>query len=125
MTVSYTAEVMPIQIRPFLTTYVNLCWVIGQIICPGVSRALIDNTTEWAYKIPFAVQWIWPIPIVSPPVSIKCSGDTAESCSSSPFSWRLNHPGGWSERDVLRIPSGLSTDSFEALTPISPRGKFP
>ena len=63
MTVSYAAEVMPIQIRPFLTTYVNLCWVIGQIICSGVNRALIDNTTEWAYKIPFAVQWIWPVPI--------------------------------------------------------------
>jgi SP family general alpha glucoside:H+ symporter-like MFS transporter len=27
MTVSYAAEVMPIHIRPFLTTYVNLCWV--------------------------------------------------------------------------------------------------
>jgi len=63
MTVSYAAEVMPVQIRPFLTTYVNLCWVIGQIICSGVNRALINNTTEWAYKIPFAVQWIWPIPI--------------------------------------------------------------
>lgn len=63
MTVSYAAEVMPVQIRPFLTTYVNLCWVIGQIICSGVNRALIDNTTEWAYRIPFAIQWIWPIPI--------------------------------------------------------------
>lgn len=63
MTVSYAAEVMPVQIRPFLTTYVNLCWVIGQIICSGVNRALINNTTELAYKIPFAVQWIWPIPI--------------------------------------------------------------
>jgi SP family general alpha glucoside:H+ symporter-like MFS transporter len=24
---------------------------------------LVNNTTEWAYKIPFAIQWIWPIPI--------------------------------------------------------------
>lgn len=65
MTVTYAAEVMPINIRPFLTTYVNMCWVIGQIICSGVNRALIDNTTQWAYRIPFAIQWIWPIPIVS------------------------------------------------------------
>lgn len=64
MTVSYAAEVMPINIRPFLTTYVNLCWVIGQIIASGVNRALIDNTTQWAYRIPFAIQWVWPIPIV-------------------------------------------------------------
>jgi SP family general alpha glucoside:H+ symporter-like MFS transporter len=65
MTVTYAAEVMPIQIRPFLTTYVNMCWVIGQIICSGVNRGLINNTTQWAYRIPFAIQWIWPIPIVS------------------------------------------------------------
>lgn len=64
MTVSYAAEVMPINIRPFLTTYVNMCWVIGQIIASGVNRALIDNTTQWAYRIPFAIQWVWPIPIV-------------------------------------------------------------
>jgi SP family general alpha glucoside:H+ symporter-like MFS transporter len=51
MTVSYAAEVMPVRLRPFLTTYVNLCWVIGQIICSGVNRALIDNKTEWAYKV--------------------------------------------------------------------------
>jgi len=63
MTVSYAAEVMPIQIRPFLTTYVNLCWVFGQIICSAVNLALKKNETEWAYKIHFAVQWFWPIPI--------------------------------------------------------------
>lgn len=75
MTVTYAAEVMPINIRPYLTTYVNMCWVIGQIICSGINRALISNTTEWAYRIPFAVQWIWPIPIVSD--------------SSDPLSWRM------------------------------------
>jgi SP family general alpha glucoside:H+ symporter-like MFS transporter len=53
MTVSYAAEVMPVSLRPFLTTYVNLCWVIGQILCSGVNRALINNTTQWAYKVSF------------------------------------------------------------------------
>jgi SP family general alpha glucoside:H+ symporter-like MFS transporter len=55
---------MPVRLRPFLTTYVNLCWVIGQIIGSGVNRAFIGDASEWAYKIPFAIQWIWPVPIM-------------------------------------------------------------
>jgi len=23
----------------------------------------VNNTTKWSYKIPFAVQWIWPVPL--------------------------------------------------------------
>lgn len=44
--------------------YVNLCWVIGQVIGSGVLRGFIGDSSEWAYKIPFAVQWAWPIPII-------------------------------------------------------------
>lgn len=55
--VAYASDLMPVALRPFLTTYVNLCWVIGQVIASGVNRAFIGNETEWAYKIPFAIQW--------------------------------------------------------------------
>lgn len=30
----------------------------------GVLRALVERTDQWAYKIPFALQWVWPIPII-------------------------------------------------------------
>jgi SP family general alpha glucoside:H+ symporter-like MFS transporter len=33
--------------RGYLTTYVNFCWGVG----------------EWAYRIPYALQWIWPFPL--------------------------------------------------------------
>jgi len=29
---AYASEVTPTSLRPFLTTYVNLCWVWGQLI---------------------------------------------------------------------------------------------
>lgn len=60
---SYAAEVCPTALRGYLTTYVNLCWVIGHLIAAGVLDGLISNTTEWSYRIPFAVQWIWPVPL--------------------------------------------------------------
>jgi MFS transporter, SP family, general alpha glucoside:H+ symporter len=28
-----------------------------------VLKGLVDNDTEWSYRVPFAVQWIWPVPL--------------------------------------------------------------
>ncbi|EXL93146.1 hypothetical protein NOF04DRAFT_13979 [Fusarium oxysporum II5] len=58
LTTAYTAEVCPVHLRGYLTAYVNLCWVIGQFLSAGVLRAMADRTDEWAYRIPFAIQWI-------------------------------------------------------------------
>lgn len=63
LSVTYAVEVCPVVLRCYLTTYVNLCWVIGQILGSGVLRALYDRTDQWGYRIPFALQWMWPIPI--------------------------------------------------------------
>lgn len=63
LTTAYAAEVTPVALRPYLTTWVNACWVIGQLISVGVLRGTVNRTDHWAYKIPYAVQWVWPIPI--------------------------------------------------------------
>ncbi|GAA5890472.1 hypothetical protein JCM8208_004884 [Rhodotorula glutinis] len=63
MTCTYAADIMPVQLRPYLTAYVNLCWVLGQLIASGVLRGVLSIDGEWAYRLPFAMQWIWPIPI--------------------------------------------------------------
>lgn len=63
LTTTYAAEVCPVSLRPYLTTYVNLCWVIGQLIAAGVLKGFVGNDTEWAYRIPYAIQWVWPLPI--------------------------------------------------------------
>ncbi|OQE43682.1 hypothetical protein PENCOP_c003G00713 [Penicillium coprophilum] len=63
LTVTYASEVCPVALRAYLTTYVNLCWVFGQLIASGVLKGLVERTDQWAYRIPFAIQWVWPIPI--------------------------------------------------------------
>jgi MFS transporter, SP family, general alpha glucoside:H+ symporter len=64
LTTTYAAEVCPTHLRAYLTTYVNLCWVMGQFIASGVLRAMLSRTDEWGYRIPFALQWMWPIPLI-------------------------------------------------------------
>lgn len=60
---TYASEVCPLALRGYLTAYVNLCWVIGQLIGAGVLQGLVSNNTEWGYRIPFAIQWVWPLPL--------------------------------------------------------------
>ncbi|KAI1855686.1 hypothetical protein JX265_006090 [Neoarthrinium moseri] len=60
---SYAAEVAPMALRGYLTAYINLCWCIGQFISAGVLKGLVNDPTDWSYRIPFAVQWVWPIPL--------------------------------------------------------------
>jgi SP family general alpha glucoside:H+ symporter-like MFS transporter len=63
LTTTYAAEVCPTHLRAYLTTYVNLCWVMGQFLASGVLRAMLERTDRWGYKIPFALQWMWPVPL--------------------------------------------------------------
>lgn len=60
---AYAADVAPLVLRGYLTSYVNLCWVFGQLMAAGVLQSMQARTDQWAYRIPFALQWIWPVPL--------------------------------------------------------------
>ncbi|KAI4734928.1 sugar transporter [Aureobasidium sp. EXF-12298] len=63
MAPAYASEVCPTALRGYLTVYVNLTWAFGQLVGAGVQSGVSGITTQWAYRIPFAIQWVWPIPI--------------------------------------------------------------
>lgn len=60
---AYASEVCPVVLRGYLTAYLNLCWVIGQLINAGVMYGVQDYPGEWSYRIPFAIQWVWVPPL--------------------------------------------------------------
>ncbi|KAG0645618.1 Maltose transport 3 [Hyphodiscus hymeniophilus] len=63
LTITYASEVCPVALRGYLTTYVNFCWGLGQVIGIGVIKSMLGRTDEWAYRIPYALQWMWPVPL--------------------------------------------------------------
>ncbi|CAF3477451.1 unnamed protein product [Fusarium graminearum] len=63
MAPAYASEVCPMALRGYLTVYVNLCWAIGQLISAGVQAGFSNNTGHWSYRVPFAIQWAWPLPL--------------------------------------------------------------
>jgi MFS family permease len=50
---TYASEVCPLALRGFLTTSINLAFVIGQFIAQGCAAGVETRLDEWAYKIPF------------------------------------------------------------------------
>ncbi|KAL6241810.1 hypothetical protein RBB50_011343 [Rhinocladiella similis] len=61
---AYASEVCPLAFRPYLTAYTNMCFAIGQFISAGVLQSLLKRNDQWSYRIPFAIQWLWPAPLM-------------------------------------------------------------
>jgi SP family general alpha glucoside:H+ symporter-like MFS transporter len=58
---AYASEVLPLSLRVYMTSYTNMCFIMGQLIAAGVLSSLSLRKDEWAYRIPFAIQWVWPV----------------------------------------------------------------
>lgn len=56
---AYASEVCPTAIRGHLTAFVNLCFVIGQLLGNGVTAGTSKLQSHWAYSLPFSMQWVW------------------------------------------------------------------
>ncbi|KAF7561553.1 hypothetical protein G7046_g2586 [Stylonectria norvegica] len=62
---AYASELLPMSLRSYLTAYTNMCFAIGQFIAAGVLQGLLPLNNQWSYRIPFALQWIWPGPLIA------------------------------------------------------------
>lgn len=100
MAPAYASEVCPLALRGYLTVYVNLCWAVGQLIAAGVLSGFSTNQTQWAYRIPFAIQWVWPIPLFAVLYFVP----------ESP--WHLIRIGKYdeAEKSLLRLGYGTATE---------------
>lgn len=55
ITTVYAAEVLPVSLRGYLTSYVNICWVIGQFIASGVLVGFNTREDKLGWQIPYAL----------------------------------------------------------------------
>jgi MFS transporter, SP family, general alpha glucoside:H+ symporter len=58
---AYASELLPMTLRIYFTSWTNMCFIIGQLIAAGILRACLDRNDEWGFRIPFALQWLWPL----------------------------------------------------------------
>ena len=63
LSTTYASEVVPTVLRPYVTAYVCMCWGGGILLSSGVVRAVAGIPGNLAWRLPFAIQWIWPVPL--------------------------------------------------------------
>ncbi|KAF9886286.1 hypothetical protein FE257_011899 [Aspergillus nanangensis] len=63
LSTTYACEVVPTVIRPYVTAYVCMCWGGGILLSSGVVRAVTSLEGNLAWRLPFVLQWVWPIPL--------------------------------------------------------------
>ncbi|GKT51781.1 maltose permease MAL31 [Colletotrichum spaethianum] len=63
LTTAYAAEICPAAMRGYLTAWVSMCWGAGSFLATGVLRGSIDLEGDLGWKVPYALQWVWIIPL--------------------------------------------------------------
>ncbi|SZF02254.1 unnamed protein product [Blumeria hordei] len=61
MAPAYASEVLPLCLRAYLTTFTNMCFILGQLVAAGVLQGLPTIDGSWSYRTAFALQWVWPV----------------------------------------------------------------
>ncbi|KZO98348.1 maltose permease [Calocera viscosa TUFC12733] len=61
MASNYAAEVSPTALRGITTGGVNFWVVLGQFLATVVVYAQGQRTDSFAYRVPYAIQWIFPV----------------------------------------------------------------
>ncbi|OCF32008.1 hypothetical protein I317_06706 [Kwoniella heveanensis CBS 569] len=63
LSTAYAAEICPIQLRGYLSAFASVGFGGGSFLASGVLRACLSITTEYGWRLPYALQWVWPIPL--------------------------------------------------------------
>ncbi|KAK5046820.1 hypothetical protein LTR84_007174 [Exophiala bonariae] len=66
LSTTYAAEVVPLNLRGYLTSNINLCWLLGQLAALGILRGLAGVQSTWSFRIPFGLQWVWIVILLIP-----------------------------------------------------------
>jgi SP family general alpha glucoside:H+ symporter-like MFS transporter len=60
---AYCSEICPIQLRAPATQMLQMFWAIGAMIVGGATYAYNKNPNEEAFRVPIALQWMFPTPL--------------------------------------------------------------
>lgn len=63
LSTTYACEVVPTVLRAYLTAYVCMCWGAGILLSSGVVRAVAGIHGDLGWRLPFAIQFVWPLPL--------------------------------------------------------------
>ncbi|KAB5535363.1 hypothetical protein GE09DRAFT_1250525 [Coniochaeta sp. 2T2.1] len=61
---AYASEIVPLALRGATTATIQMSWSIGSIIVAAVTYSYNKRNDLWAWRVPLALQWIFPTPLL-------------------------------------------------------------
>ncbi|KAM0517041.1 hypothetical protein ACHAPE_005153 [Trichoderma viride] len=61
---AYASEIVPLPLRGACTATLQMAWSIGSIIVAAATLSYNKRDDEWAWRVPLALQWIFPTPLL-------------------------------------------------------------
>lgn len=58
---AYASEIVPLSLRGACTATLQMSWSIGSIIVAAATYSYNKRQDEWAWRVPLALQWIFPV----------------------------------------------------------------
>jgi MFS family permease len=112
---AYASEIVPLALRSACAATLQMSWAIGSIIVAGISYAYNQRDDQWSWRMPAALQWIFPVSVIQPPKLLSYPTNRHSSPSSSSSSSPPNRHGGSSAAAAKKKLCDPSNDS--ATTP--------
>ena len=60
---AYASEIVPLALRSACAASLQMSWAIGSIIVAGISYAYSGHDSQWSWRAPAGLQWIFPVSI--------------------------------------------------------------
>ncbi|KAJ6104766.1 hypothetical protein N7523_011086 [Penicillium sp. IBT 18751x] len=61
---AYASEIVPLSLRGACTATLQMSWSIGSIIVAAATLGYNKQNSEWAWRAPLALQWLFPTPLL-------------------------------------------------------------
>jgi SP family general alpha glucoside:H+ symporter-like MFS transporter len=58
---AYASEIVPLALRGACTATLQMSWSIGSIIVAAATYGYNKEQSEWAWRVPLALQWVFPV----------------------------------------------------------------
>lgn len=63
LTAAYAVELCPIRLRGQATSFISMAWGAGGFLASGITRAALQIEGDWGWRMPYCLQWVWPVPL--------------------------------------------------------------
>lgn len=40
-----------------------MAWGMGGFLSSGMARAALNISGDWSWRMPYCLQWVWPVPL--------------------------------------------------------------